>query len=317
MPFTPISLPIQQVLMTNFVTDIATITNANTLLLQAKLEDLINDLEIDIANLSIGTDNPINYIKAQSVIIQDQSLIYQTGSPTPTIIASLTKNLSGESIFQADHIIANIDLSIDGGSVNTLLVNTASTFDGTAEFNAPITINSSVIESQESISSTFTFDPLSVLYPTTATTNITLTSTSRQNIFVTLPVTTAPTINAVYTGAAINAAITDFKIIIDFDLTTPPLPNTKFTIYIVDVVNSVAASIMSVLQLAALPFTIEGGTNLSIAAPIITHNNTSSIGLASTIALEQYGTNITFNYILDSATDDRLIVSSLVGASIF
>ena len=115
----------------------------------------------------------------------------------------------------------------------------------------------------------------------------------------------------------INAAITNFKIIIDFDLTTPPLPNTKFTIYIVDVVNSVAASIMSVLQLAALPFTIEGGTNLSIAAPIITHNNTSSIGLASTIALEQYGTNITFNYILDSATDDRLIVSSLVGASIF
>jgi hypothetical protein len=46
MPFTPISLPIQQILMTNFVTDIATITNANTLLLQAKLEDLINDLRM-------------------------------------------------------------------------------------------------------------------------------------------------------------------------------------------------------------------------------------------------------------------------------
>jgi hypothetical protein len=317
MPFTPISLPIQQVLMTNFVTDIATITNANTLLLQAKLEDLINDLEIDITNLSIGTDNPINYIKAQSVIIQDQSLIYQTGSPTPTIIASLTKNISNESIFQADHIIANIDLSIDGGSVNTLLVNNAATFDGTSEFNAPVTINSSVIESQESISSTFTFDPLSVLYPTTATTTLTLTSTSRQNIFVTLPVTTAPTINAVYTGAAINAAITDFLIIINFDLTSPPLPNTKFTIYLVDVIDSAAISIVSTVQLAGLPLTLVGGTNLSTATSIITHNNTSSIGLATTADLEVYGTNITFNYILDSNTDDRLIVSSLVGASIF
>jgi hypothetical protein len=46
--------------LTNFVTDIASISNANDLLLQDKLEDLINLFEMDLNTLAIGTDNPIS-----------------------------------------------------------------------------------------------------------------------------------------------------------------------------------------------------------------------------------------------------------------
>jgi hypothetical protein len=315
MSFTPISLPIQQILMTNFVTDIATITNANTLLLQAKLEDLINDLEIDIAGLSIGTDNPINYLKAQSVIIQDQSLIYQTGSPSPTIIASLTKNISNESIFQADHIIANIDLSIDGGSVNNLTVNTSSTFDGISTFNAPIAIKSSVIESKESITADLTWDG-TLGGPATAL--VTLTNTSRQNIFITLKASAAPTANAVYDGTNVDSNISEFRLILDFDATSPIEQNTKFTIYIVDVIEASAlGSITSAVQLAGIPVKVIGGTNNYTSSAIITHDNANNVGLTNTASFNQYGTNITFDYILDSNGNDRLVVAGLVGASIF
>ena len=57
MAFSPVSLPIQEILLTNFVTDIATISNANDLLLQDKLEDLINLMEIDLNTLAI-VDSP-------------------------------------------------------------------------------------------------------------------------------------------------------------------------------------------------------------------------------------------------------------------
>jgi hypothetical protein len=315
MAFTPISLPIQQILMTNFVTDIATITNANTLLLQAKLEDLINNLEIDTSTLSIGTTTPITYIKTQSVIIEDQSLVYQTGSPTPVIIASLTKNGSNESIFQVDRLITNIDASFSAVTLNTLLLNTSAIFNGSPVFNTPITINSSVIESKESIVSSLTW---SGTLASPATTTVTLTSTSKQNIFITLQATAAPTANAVYNGASIAAGINEFQIIFDFDLTSPPLPNTKFTIYIVDVIEaSASSSITSPVQLATIPIKYIAGTNLNTTNSIILHNNVNNVGIPSTVTFNQYGTNVTFDYILDSNNDDRLVVSSTVGASIF
>lgn len=315
MPFTPVALPIQQILMTNFITDIATITNANTLLIQAKLEDLINDLEIDISGLSIGTDNPINYLRAQSVIVQDQSLLYQTGSPTPTIIASLTKNISNESIFQVDHLITNIDADFDIITVNDLTVDVSATLDGTSTFNAPITINSSLAQSKESVIADLTWDGT---IGGAAEATLTLTSTSRQNIFVTVRASAAPTPNAVFDGTNIDSDISEFQLVLDFDSVSPPAPNTVFTIYIVDFIEAQAStSITNPVQLATIPIKILGGTNQSISAPIKTHDDTNSVGAPSSATFEQYGVNVTFNYILDLNNDDRLVVSSLIGASIF
>ncbi len=313
MPFTPISLPIQQILMTDFVTDIATITNSNALLLQAKLEDLINDLEIDISNKSIGTDSAINYIKAQSVIIEDTSLIFQTGSPSPTIIASLTKNISNESIFQVDRLITNIDASFDIISVNDLTINTLSTFDGDSVFNASVTINSSFIESKESINQTLTWDGTP---GQPATTTVVLSNTSKQNIFITLKATDSGA-NPVYSGGSIDSDISEFKINFNFDLTNPPAPNTKFTVYIVDfLANTSLISLTTAVATAAIPIKLVGLTNLSTSNSIITHDGSSNVGLNSSSDFTQY-LNVTFNYILDANNDDRIVVTSLVGAELF
>lgn len=317
MPFTPISLPIQQILMTNFVTDIATITNSNTLLLQAKLEDLINDLEIDIANTSIGTTNAINYLKAQSVILQDTGLIYQAGTPSPTIIATLAKNISNESILTVDHIVTNMTAGFDTITTNDLTVNTTATFDGTAEFNAPVTINSSVIESKETVQADLLWTGT---IGTAAEATITLSNTSRQNIFLTLKASTAPDPTPVYDGStAIDANISEFNIIIDFDVTNPPAQNTKFTIYLVDVIDSIALNsiVTPYVQTAAIPVKFIAGTNLNTTNSIILHDNTNSVGVPDTTTIQIYGTNVTFNYIIDANNDDRLLATSLVGASIF
>jgi hypothetical protein len=320
MPFTPISLPIQQILMTNFVTDIATITNANTLLLQAKLEDLINDLEIDIATTSIGTTNAINYLKAQTVILQDTGLIYQAGSPTPTIIATLAKNISNESILTVDHIVTNMTAGFDVVTVNDITSNTTATFDGTAEFNAPVTINSSVIESKETVQANLLWNGVS---GTPAEATITLSNTSRQNIFLTLKASTTPDLTPVYNGAGIvNATIPEFNIIINFDLTNPPAQNTKFTIYIVDIINSttftsIASPLAPYVQTWASPIKFIAGTNLNTTNSIILHDNASNVGVPDTTTLNQYGSSVTFNYIIDSTSDDRLLATSLVGTSLF
>jgi hypothetical protein len=314
MAFTPISLPIQQILMTNFVTDIATITNANTLLLQAKLEDLINDLEIDISNLSIGTDTPINYLKAQTVILQDTGLLYQTGLPTPTVIASLTKNISNESIFQVDRLITNTAATFNAATLNNLTINTSAIFNGTSTFNAPLTIASSVIESKESITTDFTWDGTA---GSPAAGSITLSSTSKQNIFVTLKASTAPATNPIYDGTNINASISSFELTINFDSVSPPAQNTVFTIYFVDVVDSSLNSIKSPVQLAAIPIKILAGTNLLTSSAITLHDGISNVGLSSSSDFNEYSSNVTFTYILDSSSADRLIASGLVGASLF
>jgi hypothetical protein len=317
MPFTPISLPIQQILMTNFVTDIATITNANTLLLQAKLEDLINDLEIDIANTSIGTDNAISYLRAQTVILQDTGLIYQAGLPTPTIIATLSKNISNESILTVDRIVSNISASFDAITTNDITIVNSATLTGTAAFNAPVTINSSVVESKESITANLTWAGVP---STPAEATIVLSDTSKQNIFLTLNASTAPLPTPVYDGStAINPSITEFNIIIDFDLTNPPAQNTKFTIYIVDVINSVSSTsiVTPYVQTWASPIKFIAGTNLNTTNSILLHDTVNSVGLPDTTTLNPYGSSVTFNYIIDSNSDDRLLATSLVGTSLF
>lgn len=317
MPFTPISLPIQQILMTNFVTDIATISNANVLLLQAKLEDLINDLEIDIATTSIGTTTPITSLKSQTVILQDTGLIYQAGSPTPTVIATLAKNISSESVLTVDHIVTNMTAGFDTITTNDITIVNSATFTGTADFNAPVTINSSVVESKESVTANLTW---AGVIGTPAETTITLSNTSRQNIFLTLKASTAPDPTPVYDGTtAIDPDISEFNIIIDFDLTNPPAQNTKFTIYLVDVINSGALTTIVVpyVQTAAIPIKFIAGTNLNTTNTILLHDNSNSVGVASSASYLPYGASVTFNYIIDTLNDDRLLATSLVGTSIF
>lgn len=327
MAFSPVSLPIQEILLTNFVTDIATISNANDLLLQDKLEDLINGLEIDITNGSIGTDNPVNYLRASTVILQDTGFIFQTGTPT-TIIAKLEKNSNSESVLNIDHLTSDISISGDDLNVNTVTVNDQLDVNGPVTFTNKLQYTASIVESKQTV----TLDLTKNLIDGEA--RLTLTNASTKNIFVKLKATTSPALDFVYDGVSSFSITGKIKLYIDFDANNPPVENTTFTIHIVDIIDDSNNSILFNVNLSTLPVTINGGDNLAVtpAAAIILHNTddsamnvgvnpTSSTFDASQVlqsnVLTKYGHNASVTYIIDENNNDRLIITSLVGMEFF
>ncbi len=321
MAFTPVSLPIQEILLSDFVTDIASISNTNDLLLKDKLEDLINIFEMDLNTISIGTDNPINFVKAGTVIAQGTGFVFQTNAPVQ-VISKIEKNVSNESVFTIDRINANLSIDSDEFTANDLTVNTTLVSDGAATFNSSITSNGQFIESKETV----TLD-LTKTSATEASARLTLTSSSRKNIFVTLKATTAPTLNPVYDGvSAITAGIVVLSLYIDFDSANPPAPNSTFNIYVVDVTEEFSATtIIPAVTSGGIPFVLEGGINLNAgpAVPIILHDNVNQVGtnpsslIVGNNQLTEYGQNASLLYIVDQNSDDRLVITSLVGMEFF
>jgi len=326
MAFSPIALPIQEILLTNFVTDIATISNSNDLLLQSTLEDLINNLEIDTAGLTIGSTNAITSVKTKSLILQDTGFIYQTGSPS-TIIAKLEKDTNSKSILTLDKLISNTEIDANVLNVNTLNINssitsTKSTVSGTLQFDGQL------VESK-SASSIINV----VKDSTTAKGTLLLTSTSPKNIFVTLSVTSGPDLNPVYSGSSLNN-IDLFELKVDFDQTNPPSENSAFTIYIVDIIeNQSEYTIMPAVISALSPIVIRPG--VYGVNPIYLHSgptglgattydvgiNPNSTNVASNILKSNipttYGSNLSLLYIKDKDNNDRLIITGMTAMEFF
>lgn len=302
MAFTPVNIPVQEILETDFVVDLRVASNANALLLKDSIEDLINNLEIDVNTLSIGTDNPINYLRTDSIIIEDTGFVFQTGFPAQ-IISSLTKNGSNQSILNVDILTVDSDFQADSISSNSVIVTDSLTSNGILTLNAPLDVQSSVSESRESITAVLTDNV------NTAEATITLTSTSRQNIYLTLDADTS-----VYNGTGVVGTIADFKVIIDFDATNPPIQDTEFTICLVNIKEEgqlPATSIIGDINTATLPFSIEAGTNQSTGNPIILHSGTTVLDI-TTGSLAEYNSLASFLYILDINTNDRLMINSTV-----
>jgi hypothetical protein len=332
MAFSPISLPIQEILLTNFVVDIATISNANDIILQDKIEDLLNNFEIDLNTLSIGTDNPINYVKARSFIIEDTGFIFQTGTPSQ-IIARLEKNSSLESVLTVDRLNVNLSADLENISVNSATINDSILVDGPAEINNSFKFNAASIESKETVITDL------VKNGSDAESRITLTSSSRKNIFVKLSATTAPNLNFVYDGvSALDPTINLLTLYIDFDANNPPAQNTVFNIYLVDIVDEfTSTSIYPAVISGLVPFVIRGGINLNATpnVPVILHNglgsstydvginpNSSGPTLGASQILKsnvpsQHGHSISLIYILDDSTNDRLLINGMVGMEFF
>ena len=328
MAFSPVLLPIEEILLTHFITDIALITNANVTILQDKLEDLINGFEMDIATMSIGTDSPINYIRTKSVIMDDTGFIFQTGTPS-VIIASLSKNGNLESVLNIDHLTSDILIDGEAADINDLLVNVLMTSTGPAVFNNSTTQNAAVITSKETVITDAT------LIGGFAEARITLTSGSNKNIFVKINAITAPAAGFVYNGG-VFAGVAQFHLYIDFDAVSPPVQNTEFKIYIVDIIESVGnTSIMSDIAAQTMQVVIKPGTNLSaLPAPttIILHNglgsglevglNPQSITPDGSAVLQSnipsaFGHNISLFYMIDENLNDRLIINAMVGLEFF
>ena len=323
MAFTPIDLPIQEMLQTDFIVDLAQIHNSNVLILKDKLEDLINNFEIDINTISIGADNPINSIRTQDAILQDGGFIFQTGIPNQ-IIARLSKNGNDESVLNVDRLTVDLSVSADDFTANSLTINNDSAFTGDANFAGLVKYDSSLVESKETI-------VVPVLKSgTDAIGTVTLTNTSKKNIYITLEADAAVGATQVWTGTAFNA-ISEIIINIDFDANNPPLQNTTFNIYIVDVIEGNGST--SILGVAAgvnavmVPVSIAPGTNQSTANTIIMHydlvaeGHKLAVNYSSANPLNQsllpYGANASFNYIIDQNTDDRLMITSMQGLEIY
>ena len=324
MAFTPVNLPIQEMLQSDFIVDLAQIHNSNVLLLKDKLEDIINNFEFDTNTISIGIDNPINSIRTQDIIIQDGGFIFQTGIPNQ-IIARLSKNGSDESVLNVDNLTVDLGISSDAINVNDITVNNSAAILGSISVTGSLDYDGSIVESKESVS------VLVEKVGNTAVGTITLSNASNKNIYVTLEAETTVGPTRVWDGAAFVGTLTDIILNIDFDSNNPPSENTSFTIYIVDVIeNSGSTSIISNINGEATPppVQIAAGVNQSTTGTIIMHHDLAAEGqklavnhqvgsMFQTQALLRYGHNATFNYIIDNTSNDRLLITSMVGLEIY
>jgi hypothetical protein len=322
MAFTPIDLPIQEILQSDFITDIAQIHNSNVLILKDKIEDVVNILEIDTNSISIGTDNPINNIRTQNVVIQDGGFIFQTGIPNQ-IIARLIKLGNGQSSLNVDNLSVDFIAQISDLQVNDLTVSNSLTTTGNLTASSTLIYNESIVESTEKIACDFQFDGINQ-----ALGRVVLTNTSRRNIYITAKCETVLGPTQIWDGIALNPGISSFSLFIDFDANNPPAVNTTFTIYLVDVVeNSANVSIANQVNLASLSFTVKPGLNLATGSnPIILHNDLDNLGFSLGInplssnplnnQITNLGSNVTLNYLIDNSID-KLIVRSLVGMEVF
>lgn len=323
MAFSTVDIPIQEMLQSDFIVDLAQIHNTNVLLLKDKLEDLLNTFEIDITTISIGIDSPINTIKAQNVVFQDGGWQLQTGIPNQ-IIARLQKNVNNQSVLNVDILNIDISLNSDVIVVNDLTVNDSIQVDGPAAFTSSLQYSGQMVESKETVSATLNFDGVN-----TAVARLTLTDTSKTNIYVKLAAQTAVGPTQVWSGASFAAGLANMILYLDFDANNPPAQNTSFTVYIVDVVeNSGSTSLATNINTASINISIAAGLNLSTGSTqILLHNDLNTLGFKLGInpsstnplssALSKYGANATFNYILDEDGNDRILITSALGMEVF
>jgi len=103
MPFTETTLATSSLLETTFISDMRLIVNANTTIVKSKVEDIINDLQIDLVNKYIGVDIPIQKLYTNDAVISNQLILKSGTAGTSGTTASLTQT-AGTSAFLADNI---------------------------------------------------------------------------------------------------------------------------------------------------------------------------------------------------------------------
>jgi hypothetical protein len=103
MPFTNTSLSTTSLLETTFISDMRIIVNSNTTVLKNKIEDIINNLQIDLVNRYLGVDIPLGSIYSQSLTLSSGFLFKNGTAGSAATIASLTQ-AGGYSTFLSDNI---------------------------------------------------------------------------------------------------------------------------------------------------------------------------------------------------------------------
>lgn len=217
MAFTPITLQIEDILVTEFIPDAFTKVNSNFLELQGNFENLINDLQINVATGKIGETAPITSINTQNIILDSGTLVYKNASAVQ--VASLTLNGSEESVFTVDHIVVDSDINVlnitSTGTITAaaLAVSGAAAIAGKASFAVAQAITPAL-------------GTISLVYNSGTNYSegtINLTNSTPGNNWFKLAAD-----SATYSGT-FNAGLLGIKLTIQFDGSVPPVDGSEFT----------------------------------------------------------------------------------------
>ena len=146
MAFTETTLTTSSLMETTFISDMRLIVNANTTIVKSKIEDIINDLQIDLVNRYIGVDIPIQQLYTNDAVIANQ-LFLRNGTSGTSVIASLTQT-AGTSAFLADNITFTRTLQsvAVGSKVLTPSVVIGTTAVGNAAVSFPTSGGSGIVD---------------------------------------------------------------------------------------------------------------------------------------------------------------------------
>lgn len=309
MAFTPIDIPIQEILVTDFVTDIFQISNSNSLQLKGNLEDLINNFEMDTVSRNIGN---INNITVNNIVLNSGGFILQTGLAN-TVISRLEVINTNQSKLTINFLDVSYNLLAGSAGFGSISVSQGSTLSSFVVTNAA-TFNGPIIEQKENV----TVDVNSII-SNEGIGKLNLTSASNKNIYVKLKCD--DTIGNVVFHNVNGFQVDRIKLLIEFDANNPPSPGQVFKIIIADVTNGAGASIITSqpgINDNGVDIVLSTGNNNSNGDPIIWHSGEDGLvgqgkGLkipSATTPIYEYEASVSINYIVDATGKDRLIITA-------
>lgn len=294
MAFSKLDLPIKDIRNTENIGDSLIKFNNNYQILTNKIEEIVNELELDLSNKKIGVDNAIKSHKLEDLIIDNGSITFQIGTQNnKSIIATLINN-NGSSQLTVDDININNSVSTTNTSTSNLTSTTSSSLNN-VEISNKLTNKGSRIESFQKLSKNLVDSNYDSNVPE-ITVDITLTETSRYNNFITL---VASDSNIYSSG---NWQITNgtiIKIRLNFDNNNPPIEGQNFNFTFVRIEDNNGNDITS---------SFYDSNNINGEIKIIPNNNIDFID-ASEAKFNISNTNYEYKastnlmYITDNNTD--------------
>jgi hypothetical protein len=308
MAFTPIDIPIQEILATDFITDIFQISNANSLQLKGTLEDLINNFEMDVTSRNISN---VNNITVNNVVLNEGGFILQTGLAN-TVISKLEVVNTNQSKLTVNFIDVSNQLTAGTSNIGSLTVSQAANL-ATANVTGVTKLDGPIIESKQAV-----LVDVNTIVSNEGIGVLTLSSASTKNIYVKLKCD--DTIGNVVFSNIAGFQVDRIRLRIEFDVNNPPAPNQVFKIFIADILNGDENSIVSTqpgINDNGVDIVLESGNNNNTGNPILWHSGRNGLSdqgnelkIAAATVLYEYGANVSLNYIVDDNNEDRLIITS-------
>lgn len=231
MAFVALSLSVQEILETTYVSDMRVISNSNIGLLKSKLEDLVNNLKIDLSDKKIGVDpdttlTPLTELKTRVLTIQNGQLYFKNANGTADLIKFETETVNSATVgkITTGTLVVNSSITSAGLTISgTSTFTGAITANGQSNLAGSVNITGSFSNSKEDVTKTL----VAVSGSNRAKAEVTLTATSKSLILLTLDA------SSFYSGSAFQSTITDgIDIVLINDTNSPVRSGQEFTIMV-------------------------------------------------------------------------------------